>query len=494
MRRRRRRTGCLVLLAALAVGSFGGVRAAAAADPVVKCRQAVLRGAAKLAHGRLVALRKCEDAKRAGKLPALVVCRDERRVAGAFAKARTKLASAVDAACGGADKRCGGVDDLTLAAMQWPSACPELEGSGCAAPLASCADVPACVGCLADAAVSRGIDLVYAPFLYVDPDTTADPKAAKRIAACQKVLAASAVTLADKRLAVDAACLAGRLAGKHDGACPLPGDGTSAKKLAAARATADAKVCKACGGADKRCGGESDVALALVGVAPACPGVGACAPAITSVADLVACLECTAAARAECALAGAAPGVAEYPPGCAAVPPTPTPTATPVPTETPVASPTITPTPTATPPPIFCAAESSGSATTTLTIGLATGGTPVSAADLILEYDPHLIRLPGVEEAAVLPRVADLTAGKLASKGAPNSEDADGDREPDRMRFTLVSVQGVTGDVLQVTFDRCAGARLSAAADYQCVASGAIGTDAVTKVPTTCTLAIVHAP
>jgi hypothetical protein len=477
-----------VVAALLVVG-----RAHAAADPVAKCRLAVLRGAAKLAHARLVSLRKCEEAKRAGKLSPLAVCRDDGAVVSAVAKATSKLTAAVEHTCGGADKHCGGSDDVTLAAMHWPSICPELEGSGCAAPLASCADLPACVGCLADAAVTRGLALVYVPFIYASPETAPDPKLAKAIVGCQKALGAGAAELTDARLAVEGACLAGRLAGKHDGACPLPGDGTAAKKLTAARDKAEAKICKACGGADKQCGGEIDLSLASVGVVPACPGVGTCDPTVASIADLVACFDCTAAFRSECALTGAAPGVADSPAGCAVAPPTPTPTVTPVPSETPVASPTLSATPTPTPPPIFCAAADAGTATTTLTITLATGGTPVSGADLVLDYDPHLVRLPGAgDDPGVSTRVVDLT-GHLLNKGAPNNQDTNADREPDRMRFTLVSIQGVTGDILKVVFDRCSGAGLTAVADYTCAVSGAVGADAVTPVPTTCTLAITQA-
>ena len=123
-----------------------------------------------------------------------------------------------------------------------------------------------------------------------------------------------------------------------------------------------------------------------------------------------------------------------------------------------------------------------------------TGGTPVSGADLVLDYDPHLVRLPGAgDDAAVLTRVVDLTAGHVLNKGAPNNQDSNADREPDRVRFTLVAIQGVTGDILKVVFDRCSAARLTVAGDYTCAVSGAVGTDAVTPVPTTCTLAIAQA-
>lgn len=472
----------------VAVGIAAGGTADAAADPVLKCRQAIVRGTAKLAQTRLVSLRKCEDAKRTGKLPAFVVCSDEPGVAAALARATGKLATAIERACGGADKRCGGDDDVTLAAMHWPSACPELEGSGCAAPLASCADLPACVACLADAAVSRGVALAYAPFAVVDPKTQ------KAIARCQKVLAAAATALTAARLAADARCLAARLAGKHDQPCPFPGDGKAGPKLAKARAKAEANVCKACGGPDKRCGGADDLAREVIGIAPACPGVGVCDTRIDGLTDLVACFDCSAAARGDCALAGAAPGVAEYPPACAAVPPTPTPTTTPTPTATPSASPTLTASPTPTATPLFCVRDPARTSTVTITI--ATGGSVLlGGASLLVDYDPERVRMNGVgDDAAVRAAVADLTAGALLSKGSPNNQDVDGDRTPDRLRLTLVATTGVAGEVLSVTFGVCVDTTATLPEHYGCTVVGPVGIDGVTKLPaTTCTLAVANA-
>lgn len=473
-----------VLVAALA--SVGP--AAAGTDPVRKCRQAIVAGAAKLARARLAALRKCEDAKRAGKIAGLVDCRAEPTVGAAFAAATTKLATAVARACGGADKTCGGADDVDLAALGWPSACPAFEG-GCAAPIASCADVPACIACLADAAVARGVALAYAPLVAADATTT------KAIARCQKALAAAATSLADARLGADAKCLAGRVAGKHASPCPVPGDGTAAAKLAKVQAKAEANVCKACGGADGRCGGSDDLARELVGIAPACPAVGACDTAIAGVADVVACFACTSAARIDCAFAGAAAGVVDYPPACAEVPPTPTPTITPTPTLTPSATPTLTPSPTPTATPIFCSRDPSR--ISKVTIGIQTGGPSVGGASLVLEYDPKRVRLDGVgDDAAVRAAVTDLTGGALVNKGAPNNQDHDGDGEPDRVRFTLIATTGVLGDVLRVAFALCDAAAAPLVGDYACsVLPGAIGTDGETKIPTAaCVLTVENTP
>lgn len=488
--RSRPRTLAVVVVVALAAALVPARRAFAGAGPAQKCRAAIVAGAGKLARARLAALRKCEDAKRAGKLPALGACRDEPAVAAACATARAKLAAAVARACGGADRSCGGFDDVALAALGWPMTCPELEDGGCAAPLASCADVPACVACLADAAVDRGVALAYAPFVAVDART------AKAVVRCQKALAAAATSLAGARVAADAKCLAGRIAGKHVAACPVPGDGTAAGKLAKVRAKAEASVCKACGGADGRCGGGDDLARDLVGLAPGCPGVAACDTSIAGVADAVECFACTGAARIDCAFAGAAAGVVDYPSGCAAVPPTPTPTATPSPTLTPSASPTLSPTPTPTATPIFCPRDPSRGSQ--VTIGVVTGGAALGGASLVLAYDPALVRLDGVgDDAAVRAAVTDLTGGALLNKGAPNNQDHDGDREPDRLRFTLIAPTGVAGNVLRVAFGLCDGATAPVAADYACsvVPGSAVATDGVTKLPSTaCTLTIENTP
>lgn len=460
--------------------------ASAAADPALKCRQAIVRGAAKLADARLAALRKCEDAKRAGKLPVSPACRDEAAVAAAFAQQTAKLAAAVAKACGGADKQCGGTDDVGLAAIAWPSACPELEGSGCAAPIASCADVPACVACLADAATSRGVELAYAPLV------VADPKTQKAIVRCQKALTAAATALTDARVTANAKCLAARLAGKHDQPCPFPGDGKAASVIAKARAKAEKNVCKACGGADKTCGGGDDLGREAIGIAPACPGIGACETRLDGLADLVACFACTAAVRADCALAGAAPGVADYPPACAAVPPTPTPTATPTPTLTPSATPTFTPSPTPTATPKFCVRDAARSAEVTVTI--TTGGPLLGGANMVLAYDPETLRMDGGGDAqAVRDAVTDLTAGALLGKGLPNNQDSDGDATPDRLRFGLVATNGVAGAILKIAFGVCSGAPAPVAGDLACTLTKPVATDGVTDLPNAvCTVGVAN--
>ncbi len=479
----------IIPIALLAAAVLLADAAAAAPDPALKCRRAALQGAAKLARQHLKALRKCEDARIAGKLPAATDCRADLKVARPFDDGVGALRAALDKACGGVDKVCGGADDLELAALGWPSACPELEGQGCGAPLASCADVATCAACLVDAAVTRAVTLVYEPIVPVVP------KEQKRVFACQKALGAAGVALADKRLQVDGICLLQRLAGDHERACPLPGDGKAAGLLADARAKAEAKVCKACGGSDKQCGGGDDLAAGAVGFASACPGVGLCGGGIGDLSELVACFDCTAGTRADCALAAAAPAVAAYPAGCSVAPPTPTPTVTPTATATPLttASASATPAPTATP--VFCPAAGTGTVTTAVTITLVTG-TPIGSGDMDLVYLPDRVRLPGAGgDAAVTTRVSDLTGGELLAKGSPNNQDGDADLEPDRVHFTMVAGSGLSGAILKVTFDRCASAALTTAGDFVCALADARETDGLTLVPgASCTVAVEHAP
>jgi hypothetical protein len=134
--------------------------------------------------------------------------------------------------------------------------------------------------------------------------------------------------------------------------------------------------------------------------------------------------------------------------------------------------------------------------TSAVTLTLA-GSAPFGGASLVLDYPPERVRLPGVDDdAEVRARVADLTAGALLGKGGPNNQDSDADRQPDRVRFTIVSTVGVSGAVLRITFDRCASAALTTASDFVC---GIVGTpvekDGITPIAgASCTVAVAHAP
>jgi hypothetical protein len=63
------------------------------------------------------------------------------------------------------------------------------------------------------------------------------------------------------------------------------------------------------------------------------------------------------------------------------------------------------------------------------------------------------------------------------------------------MRFTIVARDGVKGAIVRITFDRCAGAALTAAADYTCTLDDKIvDPEANDLEGVTCSVAVAHAP
>jgi len=78
-------------------------------------------------------------------------------VAGAIAKAVSKEISAICKVCGGADRACGGGDDLTPAELGFVSPCPSVQPPGgarsCAHAVASLQDIVDCIDCVTGFAV-----------------------------------------------------------------------------------------------------------------------------------------------------------------------------------------------------------------------------------------------------------------------------------------------------------------------------------------------------
>ncbi len=457
-----------LLMVFAAVASLAVREASAAADPTLACERAILAASQKLAHATLAATARCEGRKRAGDLPPGTDCGTETTTVDALIKAHGDLTHALAMRCGGGDHECGTSDDITVARLAWPAVCPDFEGTSCATPIADCAGIATCETCVDTAVADRTRVLL---FNHLMPT---DAKLQKALHRCQATIGKEGAKLFDASWKALTRCWDARLAGKHANSCPSPGDGKAAPALAAAAATARAKICKACGGRDGTCDGIADIAVADIGFDPTCPSVGGCGGAIASVGDLADCLACTSAGRAGCAVALAAASVAPYPPACGAVLPTPTVTSTP--------PATTSPTPSATPSVVACPVVAPGTATTSVTISL-DAAVPVGAATLLLDYPPQLVRLPSLGGGTdVRARVTDLTSGGLFDKGAPNNQDSNGDGEADRLRFTLVATDGVSGAILRVQFDRCDGAATTTASDYACSLSAAVATDGLTPI------------
>ncbi len=128
-----------------------------------------------------------------------------------------------------------------------------------------------------------------------------------------------------------------------------------------------------------------------------------------------------------------------------------------------------------------CVATAQQCTTATVTIDLDTPQ-PIAAATLILAYPVDAVNIPGSGDAStVTARISVLTSAQLFGNGAPNDED-------DRVRFTLIAVDGIdAGPLLSVRFD-CLGAS-PAVRDFTCALDDAVALDGVTGIAAaTCTL------
>jgi hypothetical protein len=101
---------------------------------------------------------------------------------------------------------------------------------------------------------------------------------------------------------------------------------------------------------------------------------------------------------------------------------------------------------------------------------------------LLLDYPQDAVAIPGSGDAmSVKERITVLTSASLFANGAPNDQD-------DRVRFTLIAVDGIpAGPLFAVRFD-CLGSPPAARA-FTCTLSDAVAADGVTPVPAAaCTL------
>jgi hypothetical protein len=133
-----------------------------------------------------------------------------------------------------------------------------------------------------------------------------------------------------------------------------------------------------------------------------------------------------------------------------------------------------TPVPSPTTAPAACTSD-------TVTIDL-TASQAVGAATLLLDYPQNAVDLPGSgDDVTVKQRITVLTSASLFANGEPNDQD-------DRLRFTLISVDGIpAGPLFAVRFD-CLGSPPAARA-FTCTVSDAVAADGVTPVPdAACTL------
>jgi hypothetical protein len=146
---------CLVSAAADAHDALVHGALVASTDKAVDtCQKALSKAAQKLLATEAKELAKCADGVVKGKI--LGPCPD----AGTSAKlssARGKYVADACKSCGGANKACGGGDDLTPPAIGFATDCTDVTppgGSACGGPIASLHDLVVCVECVADHAAA----------------------------------------------------------------------------------------------------------------------------------------------------------------------------------------------------------------------------------------------------------------------------------------------------------------------------------------------------
>jgi cysteine-rich repeat protein len=115
-------------------------------DPdAATCQAAVGRAATGLFLARAAALRRCADVTLVQGPGASCAKSDA-----AIAKAGVKFVATLCRSCGGADRACGGGDDVAPTAIGFPAQCPAVgtTGASCAAPVTTLDELAACVQCV----------------------------------------------------------------------------------------------------------------------------------------------------------------------------------------------------------------------------------------------------------------------------------------------------------------------------------------------------------
>jgi len=124
---------------------FDGITPAPESD-VLKCQRTIGGEMRRLFEARANALRKCWDTRykggHANDCPSPGDGKAEAKIAKATSKARTKICKA----CGGADRECGGGDDLTPVEIDFPLFCPNVDAcTGLVTTLDTLVDCATCV-------------------------------------------------------------------------------------------------------------------------------------------------------------------------------------------------------------------------------------------------------------------------------------------------------------------------------------------------------------
>jgi hypothetical protein len=278
------------------------------------CRAAIIKEVGRLTQTAAGALQACQQRVLKGKLPVGTVCRDVAKTSAAISKAASKLRTALARKCGGSDRRCDASGDDPLASIGWDvRTCPDADGAGCTTTIEDCDDVATCLSCTVDAAVTRGAALSYTP---LQSASVTD----KELTRCRRAIAGETAKLFAAKAAILERCWTDINEAGLAATCP-EGDPRIPGAFARAEGRAQAKICKACGGPERRCGGIDDLGATVIGFPEDCLDVPGCGDTtVETVLDVVACVECATSFRARCLSALPVPWAGPYPaectPGC----------------------------------------------------------------------------------------------------------------------------------------------------------------------------------
>jgi len=127
-----------------AKASYGAFVPAGADKVLGKCQASIGKAAAGFFVARSKALGKCQGAIIGGKLTG--TCAADQKTVDAIAKAQDKMEATICKACGGADKLCDGVDDLTPGAIGFPANCQRFQvDGGLGAEVVTLSDLVSCL-------------------------------------------------------------------------------------------------------------------------------------------------------------------------------------------------------------------------------------------------------------------------------------------------------------------------------------------------------------
>ena len=271
------------------------------------CGDAIVTAAGRYVQATTKAVAECEKRYVAD-------CSTDPKASTAVARAAARLKAAIAASCCGADGVCGTVDDDSLASVGWDAGfCPNLDQGNCNGLISNPGDIATCLACIGRASVDELAAL------------TEVPPGSGAAAQCTAAVVKEGARLMARTSKDMVRCWSARASGAHANACPAPGDGHAATKIADAAASATQAICRACGGADRTCGSADDLDPGTLGFPASCPAVSAptgaaCGGAIATLTDLVGCVTCSTAHGAECAADSAVPAFLAYPTACALPP------------------------------------------------------------------------------------------------------------------------------------------------------------------------------